>query len=102
VKKTKYTVRLLRAAEDDFKDIVTYIGAENRIAAEMIATKVEKSLTRLSSYPYLGRVPKEGELRRLGYRFVVTEDYLIFYTVEDQTIFIHRMIHGARDYVSFL
>jgi toxin ParE1/3/4 len=102
VKKTKHTVRLLRAAENDSKGIITYIGAENRIAAEMVATKVEKSLTRLSFYPYLGRIPKEEELRRLGYRFVVTEDYLIFYTVEDRTIFIHRMIHGAGDYFSFL
>ena len=102
MKKTKYAVRLLMAAEDDLKGIITYIGAENRSASEIIATKIEKSLTRLSFYPYLGRGPKEEELRQLGYRIVVTEDYLMFYTIEDRTIFIHRIIHGARDYFSFL
>ena len=63
MKETKYTVRLLRAAEDDFNDIITYIAAENRTAAEMMATKIEKNLSRLSFHPYLGEVPKDEELK---------------------------------------
>ena len=98
--KPKYTVRLLRVAEDDFNEIVTYIAAENRAAAEMIATKIEKNLIRLSFYPYLGKIPKDEELSRLGYRFLVVENYLIFYTIEEQTILIHRIIHGARNYLN--
>jgi len=100
VNKPKYTVRLLRVAEDDFNEIVTYIAAENRAAAEMIATKIEKNLIRLSFYPYLGKIPKDEELSRLGYRFLVVENYLIFYTIEEQTILIHRIIHGARNYLN--
>jgi toxin ParE1/3/4 len=102
VNRRKYTVRLLRIAEDDFNEIVTYIAAENRAAAEMTATKIEKNLTRLSLYPYLGKIPKDEELRRLGYRFLVVENYLIFYTIEEQAILIHRIIHGARDYLKLL
>lgn len=100
--KPRYTVRLLRVAEDDLNEIITYIAAENRTAAEMIATKIEKNLTRLFSYPSLGKIPKDEELRRLGYRFLVVENYLIFYTIEGQTILIHRIIHGARDYLKLL
>ena len=100
--KPKYTVRLLRVAEDDFNEIVTYIAVENRAAAEIIATKIEKNLSRLSFYPYLGKIPKDEELNCLGYRFLVVENYLIFYTVEEQTILIHRIIHGARDYLNLL
>ena len=100
--KPKYTVRLLRIAEDDFNEIIAYIAAENRAAAEMIATKIERNLTRLSFYPYFGKIQKDEELGRLGYRFLVVEDYLIFYTIEEQIILIHRIIHGARDYLSLL
>ena len=100
--KPKYTVRLLRVAEDDFNDIITYIAEENRAAAEMTATKIEKNLTRLSFYPHLGKTPKDEELKWLGYRFLVVENYLIFYTIEEQTILIHRIIHGARDYLNLL
>jgi toxin ParE1/3/4 len=100
VNKPKYIVRLLRVAEDDFNEMITYIAAENRAAAEMIATKIEKNLIRLSFYPYLGKIPKDEELSRLGYRFLVVENYLIFYTIEEQTILIHRIIHGARNYLN--
>jgi toxin ParE1/3/4 len=102
VKESKYTIRFLRAAGEDFNDIVSYISAENRSAAEITATKIERSLARLSDHPYLGRIPKEEDLIRLGYRFLVVENYLIFYTLEEQTICVHRILHGARDYISLL
>ena len=100
--KPRHTVRLLRVAEDDLNEMITYISAENKAAAEIMATKIEKNLTRLSSYPYIGKIPKDEELSHLGYRFLVVENYLIFYTIEKQTILIHRIIHGARDYLKLL
>ncbi|MBL7995484.1 type II toxin-antitoxin system RelE/ParE family toxin, partial [bacterium] len=33
-----------------------------------------------------------------GYRYLIVDNYLIFYTIEEETIFVHRIIHGARDY----
>ena len=102
MKKPKYTVRLLRVAEDDLDEIISYITAENRTAAETIATKIEKNLAQLSFYPHLGKIPKDEELGRLGYRFLVVENYLIFYTIEERTILVHRIIHGARDYLNLL
>ena len=102
MKRSKYTVRFLRAAEEDFNDILSYISAENRVAAETTATKIERSLARLSDHPYLGRIPEEEDLIRLGYRFLVVENYLIFYTLEDQRIWVHRILHGARNYIKLL
>jgi toxin ParE1/3/4 len=92
VKRSKYTVRFLRAAEEDFNDIISYISAENRVAAETTATKIERSLARLSDHSYLGRIPEEEDLIRLGYRFLVVENYLVFYTLENQTIWVHRIL----------
>jgi toxin ParE1/3/4 len=102
VSKPKYVVRLLRVAEDDLNDIVTYIAAENPIAAEVIAAKIERNLLYLSTHHFIGRVPDEEELARLGYRYLIVQDYLIFYTIEGQTILVHRIIHGARDYLRLL
>ncbi len=102
MKISKYTVLFLEAAEKDFDDIVSYIAAENRGAAEATAIKIERSLARLSNHPYLGRIPNEEDLIRLGYRFLVVENYLIFYTLEERTIWVHRILHGARDYINLL
>jgi hypothetical protein len=38
----------------------------------------------------------------MGYRFLVVQNYLIFYTIEDQIIWVHRIIHGTREFLSLL
>lgn len=102
MKRRNHTVRLLRAAEEDFTEIVTYIAAQRPAAAEALAPRIEKNLKLLAANPYLGRVPNEPELAELGYRYLVVENYLIFYVCEERTIFVHRIIHGARDYRELL
>ena len=102
MKQLKHTIRLLRAAEDDFRKIVTYIALDNPSAAQALAERIEKSLSHLSVHPFLGKIPNEEELASMGYRFLVVQNYLIFYTIEDCTIWVHRIIHGARDYLSLL
>ena len=96
----EYKVRLLRVAEDDFTEIVIYIAADRPTAAEAVAAKIEKNLKLLSHNPYVGRVPKEDQLAQLGYRYLVVQDYLVFYTIEERAIYVHRILHGARDYLS--
>ena len=67
----KAAVKLLSIAEDDIAEIVTYIAAENVIAAAKFADKVGARLAQLADYPSLGRIPAEEELARLGYRYLV-------------------------------
>ena len=95
----EYAIRLLRIAEDDLNEIVMYVASERPVAAEALASKLEKNLALLSNHPHLGRVPKEEELARLGYRYLVVENYLIFYRIEENAILVHRILHGARDYL---
>jgi len=98
----KYQIRLLSIAEEDFTEIITYIAADNPSAADAIADKIEKNLEVLSENPSLGRIPREEELRNLGYRYLIIQNYLIFYTIEERTIYIHRILHGARNYKTLL
>jgi plasmid stabilization system protein ParE len=98
----KYSIRFLQVAEDDLAAVITYIAADRPSAAEALATKIEKSIRLLSDNPHLGQIPKEQELATLDYRYLVVENYLVFYTIERPTIYIHRILHGARDYLSLL
>jgi toxin ParE1/3/4 len=102
VSKPRFTVRLLRAAEEDLDEIIRYIAADNPPAAESILSRIEKGITLLKSRPRIGRIPEDENLVRSGYRVLVGEDYLIFYTQEERTIFVHRIVHGARDYLRLL
>lgn len=96
----KYAVRVLRIAENDLAEIVAYIAAEQPSAAVGQLTRIEKALGLLRKNPYLGKLPNDEHLMELGYRCLIIDDYLAFYTVEEQTVFVHRIIHGARDYLA--
>lgn len=98
----KYQIRLLKIAEEDFTEIVTFIASENPIAAITIADKIEKNLELLSGNAQLGRITRDEDIRSLGYRYLIVQNYIIFYTVEKQVILIHRILHSARNYKAFL
>ena len=100
--KPKYRVRLLTAAEQDFKEIIDYILADNATAALSIADKIEANLHYLENNPQLGRIPNDDELLRLGYRYLIVLDYLIFYKIEGSIIYVYRILHGARNYKTLL
>jgi len=99
---TKYQVRLLKIAEEDFTEIVSFIAADNLNAANSLADKIEKNLELLSDNPKLGRIPRDEEIRNLGYRYIIVQNYIIFYTIEEKTILVHRILHSARNYKSLL
>ena len=98
----KYQIRLLRIAEEDFTEILKFIADDNPTAAESIATEIEKNLELLSDNPHLGRIPRDEEIKNLGYRYIIVQNYIIFYTIEGRTVLIHRIIHGARNYKSLI
>ena len=102
MKKPKCAVHLLQAAEEDLSEIFEYVAVDNLKAAEAILTRIEKNLDVLAREPQLGRIPSDEELVRMGYRYLIVADYLVFYTFEEQTVLVHRIIHGARDYLRLL
>ncbi len=98
----KYQIRLLKIAEEDFTEIVSYIASDNPSAANKLMNKIEKLLERLSDNPKLGRIPRDEEIRNLGYRYIIIQNYIVFYTIDNSTILIHRILHSARNYKSLL
>lgn len=102
MKKDKYSIRFLRIAEEDLIEIVSYIALDNPDAAEKLADKIEENILLLETNPFLGNRPRELEFRNLNYYYLIVDNYLIFYTIENKTVMIHRILHSARDYKSIL
>lgn len=98
----RYQIRLLRIAEEDLTEIISFIAADNPIAANAIADKIEKNIELLSGNPMLGRIPRDEDIKNLGYRYIIVQNYIVFYTIEGRIIFIHRILHGARNYRTLL
>ena len=100
--KSKYQIRFLTIAEEDLNEIASYIALDNPKAANALVTKIEENLLLLSENSLLGRLPRDEEIRKLGFRYLVVRNYIIFYTVENKTFYIHRILHGARNYKTVL
>jgi plasmid stabilization system protein ParE len=102
VSTNRFALRLLSIAEQDFLDIVEYLAAENLSAADNVTDHIEKHLQSLQRHPFLGKVPSDIDLARMGYRILVIENYLVFYKVCGKTVLVYRIIHGARDILPLL
>lgn len=76
-------------------DAILHLAAESPAAAIRLSERVETALSRLGKNPRLGRAPMDERLAGLGYRFLVVEDHLVFYTLAPKLV--HRFVHGARD-----
>jgi len=102
MKKSKYEIRFLKIAEEDFAEIISYIAMDSPKSAAVLAGKIIKDVEILSHNPQLGRVPSDEDIKILGYRYLIIRNYIVFYTIEDNIIYIHRILHGARNYKELL
>jgi toxin ParE1/3/4 len=99
---SNYELRLLRTAEDDLTEIVLYVAADRPAAAEALADRFAHKIGLLADNPHLGSVPKEDSLVQMGYRYLAVDNNLIFYLVEARVIYVHHVIHRARDYTNLI
>lgn len=97
----QYEILYLSTAEKDLVDMFEYILKDNPTAADAQLEKFDRAISQLTSNPFLGVIPRDGRLRKLGYRMLIVEKYLVFYVVKTNVVQIRRVVHGVRRY-SFL
>lgn len=94
-------VKYAPAAVDDMDEIFSFISQENVSAAENLLQRLDHHISSLADFPSMGSVLSEDEfpLLQRGYRFIVVNAYLVFYRVIEDTVIVHRILHGRRDYL---
>ena len=91
-------------SQNDLLDIKKYITEEldSPIAAENTLKKILKNIRMLESQPFIGAPLSSIINIDTHYRFLVCGNYLAFYYVENEEVFIVRILYGRRDYVKIL
>jgi toxin ParE1/3/4 len=82
------------AAHMDLLQAYSYLRERNPAAAESFANEINRKLGNLSRYPFIGR-PRPS--LRPGLRSILAGAHVIFYSVDEDTITIMRVLHGRRD-----
>ena len=95
-----YTVE----AERDLDEIWNYIVSElqNPSAAERIINRFIDSVERLEDFPELGTPLSSIVDLNAGYRFLISGNYLVFYHLNEENIYIDRFLYGRRNYLRIL
>lgn len=94
-----YQVILTPEAEQDLREIYRYIASvlQERSAAQRLVASLRKTILDLETMPERwSRYDREPWFSR-GIRKAITGNYIIFYTVQDQSVFVLSVLYGRRD-----
>lgn len=99
-----YKLTISKIAFTDMQNIGDYIALTlcSPDAALKLLSKFNDSIMRLKHFPFSGEVLKTQYSLKYEYRRIIVESYVIFYTVESETINIMRVLYGASNYLSVL
>jgi toxin ParE1/3/4 len=93
--------RLLKtpACDSDLYEIWDHIALDSRLAANRMLERLELRLQFLLKHPNTG---ERQDKFYPGMRSAVEGNYVIFYEPADETMIVHRVIHGARNWEQIL
>jgi len=89
-------VLISEPAENDLRSILEYIRASNPQAAKDFGIRLVDAIDSLATFPNRGHVIEELPSCEKTYRQIVVGHYRILYLVQEQTVHVHRILHGAR------
>ncbi len=93
-----YKVKIYPTAQQDLLEIIDYLNTLSPEAALHYYDLLTEQISSLSQMPERCPKPKDLALAAKGYRYLIVENYLVFYTVSGDTVQIRRILYGRRDY----
>ncbi len=97
-----YSVNLTDTAKQDLREIAIWIAQKSKDieVAKKYVEELREECKNLASLPDRGAFPKDRILRSAGYRYIVYEEYLIFYLIDNERHIVNIMsiFNAKRDY----
>ncbi|MBR6296989.1 MAG: type II toxin-antitoxin system RelE/ParE family toxin [Treponema sp.] len=99
-----FEVKVSPQAAEDLIGIRDYIENElqNPIAAQNTVLKIVETYENLSNFPEAGISVEKYVGFPTDYKFVLANNYSIFYRIEDEVVRIIRIMYSKRDFVRIL
>ena len=88
----------------DLDDIWDYIVSElqNCSAAERVIDRIMDAVDQLKSFAKMGTLLSSIADVGTDYRFLVSGNYMVFYRVQGNDVYIDRVLYGRSDYMRVL
>ena len=75
---------------------------DNPTAATRIIAHIVKRVRGLKQFPEMGALLSSIVDIDSNYRYLVCKNYLVFYRIDGNDIYVIRVLHGRQDYISIL
>ncbi|MDE7365929.1 MAG: type II toxin-antitoxin system RelE/ParE family toxin [Lachnospiraceae bacterium] len=100
----QYQIKITGLAEKDLENAVDYIAHElkNPSAAENTVSGIRAKINSLVNFPERNELDEDELLARLGVRNDYYRNYKIYYLIEENTIYIVRILHMLVDSKAWL
>ena len=97
-------LHLSEEAQNDLAEIKAYIEEEllNPSAALATVSKITKSLRILKTYAKAGTPLSSIADVEGDYRFIVSGNYMSFYRIYENEVYVDRILYARRDYMRVL
>ena len=99
MKKT-FKVVLTKASQKDIKKIFDYISLDNPKNAVLFIDKIEEKILSLETYPLRNSYIPENVFFKTDYMHLVYKKYRIIYKIKNKNVFVLRVIHSAKNFLS--
>ena len=97
-----YKVKIYPAAKQDLLGIIDYLNTLSHAAALRYYDLLTGEIASLSRMPERCPRPRDLALSARGFRYLIVEKYLVFYKIAGDTVQIHRILYGKRNYQALL
>ena len=98
----KYKVKIYPAAQMDLNDIVSYLNTLSPQAAIRYYDLLVEKIGSLVEIPERCPFVRDIALKAKGYRYLIVENYLVFFVVKGDTVQIRRILYNKSQYKGLL
>ena len=98
----KYKVKIYPAAQMDLNNIVSYLNTLSPQAAIRYYDLLVEKIGSLVEIPERCPFVRDIALKAKGYRYLIVENYLVFFVVKGDTVQIRRILYNKRQYKGLL
>lgn len=102
----KYSLNITDTAKNDLREIAIYIAeqSQSKDVALKFLDKLSECCNRLMDFPQSGAYPKDYVLKSLGYRYLVHNECLVFYILNnnERTVNVVAVFNSKKDYMRVL
>lgn len=95
---SQYKVKIYPNAKTDLKEIISYLNTLSPQAAIKYYDLMIHKIGSLTETPERCSFVRDVALKAKGYRYLIVENYLVFFVVKADTVQIRRILYVKRNY----